>query len=142
MTTELLSKINKISTEIKLIQGDEYGEQYYNVAFNLINNHPENINQLYNDKSDIDTSNCRTNQCRSCNKNLTSNDPASQYQKQKIIQNTVRVPSSLYTMNLAALNVYQKPKSVYSLVDIAGSNYVVSPGVNWNQMSDRREPHH
>jgi hypothetical protein len=45
MTTELLSQINKISNEIKLIQGDEYGEQYYNVAFNLIHNHPENINQ-------------------------------------------------------------------------------------------------
>ncbi len=45
MTTELLSQINKISNEIKLIQGDEYGEQYYNVAFNLIQNHPENINQ-------------------------------------------------------------------------------------------------
>lgn len=44
MTTELLSHITKISNEIKLIQGDEYGEQYYNVALNLINNHPENIN--------------------------------------------------------------------------------------------------
>jgi len=80
--------------------------------------------------------------CKGCNKNMASNDPATRYQIQKIIQNTVRVKSSLYTMNLAALNVYQKPKSVYSLVDISGSNYVVSPGVNWNQMSDRREPHH
>lgn len=80
--------------------------------------------------------------CKGCNQNMASNDPATRYQIQKIIQNTVRVKSSLYTMNLAALNVYQKPKSVYSLVDIAGSNYVASPGVNWNQMSDRREPHH
>jgi hypothetical protein len=83
-----------------------------------------------------------TSSCRNCNKNMASNDPATRYQIQKIIQNTVRVKSSLYTMNLAALNVYQKPKSVYSLVDISGSNYIVSPGVNWNQMSDRREPHH
>jgi len=76
-----------------------------------------------------------------CDTNLTSNTPANQYQRQKIIQNTVRVPSSLYSMNLAALNAYQKPKSVYSVIDVAGSNYIVSPGVNWNQMSDRKEPH-
>lgn len=76
-----------------------------------------------------------------CDTNLTSNTPANQYQRQKIIQNTVRVPSSLYSMNLAALNVYQKPNSVYSVIDVGGSNYIVSPGVNWNQMSDRKEPH-
>jgi hypothetical protein len=79
--------------------------------------------------------------CRGCNNNLASNDPASQYQRQKIIQNTVRVPSSLYTMNLGALNVYEKPNLDYSVVDISGSAYVVSPGVNWNQMSDRKQPH-
>lgn len=76
-----------------------------------------------------------------CDTNLTSNTPANQYQRQKIIQNTVRVPSSLYSMNLAALNVYQKPKTDYSVIDVGGSNYIVSPGVNWNQMSDRKEPH-
>ena len=79
--------------------------------------------------------------CRGCNNNLTANDPASQYQRQKIIQNTVRVKSSLFTMNLAALTTYQRPKSTYSLVDVSGSSYIVSPGVNWNQMSDRKEPH-
>jgi hypothetical protein len=79
--------------------------------------------------------------CRGCNNNLASLDPASQYQRQKIIQNTVRVASSLYTMNLGALNVYERPNLRYKLVDISGSTYVVSPGVNWNQMSDRREPH-
>ena len=73
--------------------------------------------------------------------NMASNDPATQYYRQKIIQNTVRVKSSLYTMNLGALNVYQKPKDVYSAVDISGNKYIVSPGVNWNQMSDRKEPH-
>ena len=38
--------------------------------------------------------------CKSygCNRNLSSSNPASQYQRLKIIQNTVRVPSSLYTM--------------------------------------------
>ena len=35
--------------------------------------------------------------CRQCNQNLASNNPASQYQRQKLIQNTVRVQSSLYT---------------------------------------------
>jgi hypothetical protein len=78
---------------------------------------------------------------RGCNNNLASSDPASQYQRQKIIQNTVRVPSSLYTMNLGALNVYERPDLAYKLVDISGSTYIVSPGVNWNQMSDRKQPH-
>ena len=79
--------------------------------------------------------------CRGCNNNLTANDPASQYQRQKIIQNTVRVPSSLFTMNLGALNVYERPNLDYKVVDVSGSTYIVSPGVNWNQMSDRKDPH-
>ena len=67
--------------------------------------------------------------CKSygCNQNLSSSDAASQYQRLKLIQNTVRVPSSLYLMNLGALNVYQQPYPLYK--------------VNWNQMSDRRERH-
>lgn len=79
--------------------------------------------------------------CRSFNQNLNGNDPASQYQRQKIIQNTVRVKSSLYTMNLGALNVYQRPNSMYRVAENSGSAYVVPPGVNWNQMSDRKDPH-
>ena len=79
--------------------------------------------------------------CRGCNKNMASNNPATQYQRQKIIQNTVRVKSSLYTMNLGALSVYQKPNLIYKLADNSGSTYLVPPGVNWNQMSDRKEPH-
>jgi len=78
--------------------------------------------------------------CRGCNLNLTSNDPASQYQRQKIIQNTVRVYSSLYTMNLAGLSGYQKPSDKYQLVDQAGTPYYAPPSVNWNQMSDRARP--
>jgi len=65
--------------------------------------------------------------CYSTNFKLNSNDPAYQYQTQKIIQNTVRVPSSLYTSDLGALTVYQRP--------------VLKIGVNWNQMSDRALPH-
>ena len=83
----------------------------------------------------------RNGSCRSFNQNLNGNDPATQYQRQKIIQNTVRVKSSLYTMNLGALNVYQRPNIIYNLVDNSGSTYAVSPGVNWNQMSDRKDPH-
>jgi hypothetical protein len=64
---------------------------------------------------------------RSCDTNLTSNTPANQYQRQKIIQNTVRVASSLYTMNLGALNAYVKPTPA-------------TYNVCWNQMSDRPEP--
>ena len=62
---------------------------------------------------------------RNCDTNLTSNTPANQYQRQKIIQKTVRVPSSLYTMNLGALNVYAQP---------------TLNNVCWNQMSDRPIP--
>jgi len=64
---------------------------------------------------------------RSCDTNLTSNTPANQYQRLKIIQNTVRVASSLYTMNLGALNAYTKPTSATN-------------NVCWNQMSDRPIP--
>jgi hypothetical protein len=81
------------------------------------------------------------NRCHGFNQNLASNDPASLYQKQKIIQKTVRVPSSLFSMNLASLNAYQQPQKQYNIVDINGSAYVTSPNVNWNQMSDRRQPH-
>ena len=59
---------------------------------------------------------------------LTGNTPAQRYQKQKLIYNTVRVPSSIYSMNLGALNVYQHPSA---------KTY----GVNWNQASDRVDPH-
>jgi hypothetical protein len=64
---------------------------------------------------------------RNCDTNLNSNTPKTQYIIQKIIQNTVRVPSSLYTMNLGALNVYEKPS-------------LERQNVNWNQMSDRANP--
>ena len=57
--------------------------------------------------------------CRNCDTNLTSDDPADQYQRLKLIQKTVRVPSSLYTMNLGALTTKH------------------GTGVSWNQMSDR-----
>jgi hypothetical protein len=94
----------------------------------------------------IDTDNpinpCAMGSCyRSCNNNMSSNNPATQYQRQKIIQKTVRVYSSLYTMNLGALSTYQRPSNKYNVVDNSGASYIVTPGVNWNQMSDRKEPH-
>jgi hypothetical protein len=49
----------------------------------------------------------------------------------KQIENTVRVPSSEYTMNKSALNVYVAPE-----INPSNSLY----GVNWNQMSDRAVP--
>ena len=60
---------------------------------------------------------------------LNGNTPSQRYQKLKIIHNTVRVPSSIYTMNLGALNTYEAPDFVYR------------QGVNWNQASDRKQPH-
>ena len=64
---------------------------------------------------------------RSCDTNLTSNTPANQYQRLKLIQNTVRVYSSIYTSNLGPLNAYKQPTAA-------------TYGVCWNQMSDRPVP--
>ena len=68
---------------------------------------------------------------RNCDTNLTSNTPANKYQILKLIQNTVRVPASLYVSNLGPLNAYKKPISAPD----AGFH-----GVCWNQMSDRPVP--
>ena len=83
---------------------------------------------------------CRINCSRNFNRNLAGNDLASQYQRQKIIQNTVRVYASLYTMNLAGLSGYQKPLNVPQLVEQAGTRYIVPAKTYWNQMSDRARP--
>ena len=64
---------------------------------------------------------------RSCDTNLNGNTPADQYQKQKLIQKTVRVPASLYTANLGPLTAYRKPTAA-------------TENVCWNQMSDRPVP--
>lgn len=80
---------------------------------------------------------------RSCNSNFPNRTqtsvggftPAEQYQKQKIIQNTVRVPGSLYTSNLGPLNVYVKPSNNNN-----PTGGYPSYGVCWNQMSDRPIP--
>lgn len=76
----------------------------------------------------------------SCNRNLSSNNPVSQYQRLKIIQNTVRVYSSLYTMNLSSLNAYHPPLKIPQIVVQNGTPYVVPAFINWNQMSDRASP--
>lgn len=76
---------------------------------------------------------------RSCNPNFPNRtltsvsgfSPADQYQKLKIIQNTVRVDGSVYVSNLAPLRSYQKP-----INDPTNGLY----GVCWNQMSDRAVP--
>jgi hypothetical protein len=68
---------------------------------------------------------------RNCDTNLTGNTPADQYQKLKLIQNTVRVYGSLYAANLGPLTAYSKP--------ISNPNDGLY-GVCWNQMSDRPVP--
>ena len=90
---------------------------------------------------DVPLVNNIVDRCSGCNKNFTSNTSESLYQKQKLIQNSVRVMESLYTMNLGALNVYEAPNKKYEPVTISNTTYIVSPGVNWNQMSDRKQPH-
>lgn len=87
-------------------------------------NHPSKSISNINTNININT-NSRPCKTRNCDSNLTSNTPATQYQRQKIIQNTVRVPSSLYTMNLGSLNAYQNPPRGI---------------IGWNQMSDRVYP--
>ena len=61
-----------------------------------------------------------------CNRNCMT-PVASAILTQKRLQNVVRVPSSLYTMNVGALNAYQ-------------SACVAPSKVGWNQMSDRVAP--
>ncbi len=68
---------------------------------------------------------------RDCDTNLNGNTPADQYQKLKLIQNTVRVQGSLYTANLGPLAAYKKPVSDWQKYQY---------GVCWNQMSDRPVP--
>ena len=65
--------------------------------------------------------------CRAGRLSLLVNTPAYQYITQKKIQNTVRVPASLYLSDLGALNAFQLPDARFK--------------VNWNQMSDRRRAH-
>jgi hypothetical protein len=69
------------------------------------------------------------NVIRSCGINISQYADGANYQEitQRIIQNTVRVPASLYMSDLGALNVYQSPDTQYN--------------VNWNQMSDRKVAH-
>jgi hypothetical protein len=83
---------------------------------------------------------CDINCGRRCNQNLASNNPASQYQRQKLIQKTVRIQSSLYTMNLAGLAGYQKPIKTPQLIEQNGTLYITGGNVCWNQMSDRAKP--
>jgi len=65
--------------------------------------------------------------CSISGNKLSLYDNAYKYQTQKRIQNTVRVPSSLYSMNLGSIVTYQSPLNTIK--------------VNWNQMSDRRDSH-
>lgn len=67
--------------------------------------------------------------CTACSNGISTS--GNLYQTLKRIQNTVRVHSSLYTDNKAALNAYRPPITNPSL-----KLY----GVNWNQMSDRPIP--
>jgi hypothetical protein len=106
----------------------------------LFYQNPVDIYQTQNGSTQVNGRPTEINSCRGCNKNLASDDPASQYQRQKIIQNTVRVQSSLYTMNLAGLSGYQSPLNVSQIVEQAGSTYIIPPRVYWNQMSDRAKP--
>jgi len=106
----------------------------------LFYQNPVDIYQTQEGSTQMDGSPCGMNTCRGCNKNLASDNPASQYQRQKLIQNTVRVQSSLYTMNLAGLSGYQKPLNVPQLVEQSGTPYIAPPSVYWNQMSDRARP--
>ena len=106
----------------------------------LFYQNPVDIYQTQNGSTQMDGTPCEMNSCRSCNTNLASNNPASQYQRQKLIQNTVRVRSSLYTMNLAGLSGYKHPLNTPQVVEQNGTGYIAPAKVYWNQMSDRPRP--
>jgi hypothetical protein len=106
----------------------------------LFYQNPVDIYQTQNGSTQENSLPCSMNCGRGCNNNLASNDPASQYQRQKLIQNTVRVYASLYTMNLAGLSGYQKPLNKPQLIEQNGTSYIAPAGVYWNQMSDRARP--
>jgi hypothetical protein len=106
----------------------------------LFYQNPVDIYETQTGSTQMDGIPSELNSCRSCNTNLASNNPASQYQRQKLIQNTVRVQSSLYTMNLAGLSGYKKPLNTPQFVEQNGSGYVAPAKVYWNQMSDRPRP--
>lgn len=74
---------------------------------------------------------CASNFPNRTNTSVGGFTPAEQYQNLKLIQNTVRVPSSLYVANLGPLTAYKQPIS-----DPVNGFY----GVCWNQMSDRPVP--
>lgn len=44
MTTEILNQLTHITNKIKEIYGEDYSNQYCNVALNLINEHAQNLN--------------------------------------------------------------------------------------------------
>ena len=72
--------------------------------------------------------------CRGCNNNLTGDDWASRDQRQRIIQNVVRVSASEFTMNLTAFvvrDVNQTPMTNNQMSDRAyasGSNKAGNKG--------------
>jgi hypothetical protein len=85
---------------------------------------------------------------RSCNPNFPNRTQTSvggftsadQYQKLKVIQDTVRVYSSLYTSNLGPLTAYTHPPVGSWVKTPSGQYFIGGYGVCWNQMSDRPVP--
>lgn len=71
---------------------------------------------------------CQTNFPNRTLTTVSGFTPAEQFQKLKLIQNTVRIDASQYIYNLGPLTVYKSP-----INNPSQGLY----GVNWNQMSDR-----
>jgi hypothetical protein len=59
----------------------------------LFYQNPIDIYQTQNGSTQVNGIPTELYSCRGCNQNLASDNPASQYQRQKLIQNTVRVKS-------------------------------------------------
>ena len=60
-------------------------------------------------------------QCRTCGGKACVPSGVCADANQKRIQNTVRIPASEYTMNVGALNVYQRPSTSACMCEL-GSN--------------------
>jgi hypothetical protein len=85
-----------------------------------INDTPQIAKFDYNGKKILPV--YRKIRCDLCD-DFTKQQEYTKYQTSKVIQNIVRIPSSLYTMKLGAVSTYKKQTN--------------ADGVNWNQMSDK-----
>jgi hypothetical protein len=123
-TVPVLPTYEQIYTETTL-DGGFTSSSTHNSKMDVSFNNPHDLTTEY-DVSCNSTEYYSYGRCMACN-GTTLTSQGIQYATQQKIWNATRVPSSVYTMNLASLNAYTPPLARYG-------------HVNWNQMSDRPQP--